>query len=578
MSSTVEQIKERIGIAEVVSSYVKLEKAGKTFKARCPFHTEKTPSFFVSPDRETYHCFGCGKGGDIFSFVEEIEGLDFSGALKVLAERTGVSIPRFNSKAEDTKKHLYSILEEATNFFESQLFAHKKAGEYLKARGLTGKTAKSWRIGYALPEWRSLYTFLKNRHFTDKEMADTGLTNTSGDKVYDRFRGRIMFPIMDASGRVVAFSGRIFNETEDDKAGAAKYINSPETSLYDKSKILYGFDKAKMAIRKEDSCIVVEGQVDVILSHQAGFQNTVAASGTAFTEGHLSLIGRMTKNIILAFDGDEAGFKAMRRGVELALFSGFAVRVAHLEEGRDPADIIQKDETDWKRYILESKHIVEFYLDMLSQKYSNERELRLKIEEFVVPFIARIKSPIEQAHFVKLTAERINMGEDPVWRSIKNYEHTKPALQEKKSGVQEKESALIIKNPEEIRFLNIEHHLCSIFLWQKKEKNPSLDLKDFANKYEDIVGKRFTDTINTIDEKERERLIFEAEAAHQNAKDIKRTVEELFNNLLKQTLKIKLIEAMDAVKVAEQKGDETEAKKALSLCHTLSKKINEVPV
>ncbi len=577
MSSTVEQIKERIGIVDVVSSYVKLEKAGKNFKARCPFHTEKTPSFFVSPGRETYHCFGCGKGGDIFSFVEEIEGLDFGGALKVLADRAGVELPRFDSKHEDIKKRLYSILEEATNYFESQLFGRKEVGEYLKSRGLTGKTAKLWRIGYALPEWRALLAFLKENNFTEKEMADTGLTNTSEGKVYDRFRGRIMFPIMDSSGRPIAFSGRIFGEEAGDKSASAKYINSPETVLFDKSRTLYGFDKAKMAIRKEDVCIVVEGQMDVIMSHQAGFSNAVAASGTALTNGHLSLIGRLTKNIVLAFDGDEAGFRAMGRGIELALSSGFSVRIAHLPSGSDPADVVLKEPEKWKEYIRGAKHIIEFYLDILAEKYSDKRTLRLKAEEFVVPLLARIKSFTDQDHFIKFTAERINVTEDTLRHAIKQHERAKAASPERSTRLEERVSVLSLKNPEEIRFLNIERHLQSIFLWQSKEAKPLLDLHDFKNKYEGIAEKKFEDSMVGISEAEKSERMFEAEAAHQNAEHITATVEELFNNLLKQALKIKLMAAMDVVKDAERTGDETKAKEALSLCYTLSKKINEIP-
>lgn len=283
MSSTVEQIKSRLDVVEVIGTYVKLESAGTNLKARCPFHSEKTPSFFVSPSRQSFHCFGCGKGGDIVSFVEEIEGTDFAGALKTLADRAGIKITTFDRKKATEAELQFNILEKATQFFEARLKEEQEAIDYLKKRGLSGKTAKEFRVGYARDSWNSLHAFLRGEKFSDAQMEKVGLV-VRGDKgYYDRFRGRIMFPIADISGRVIGFSGRLFGGEEENRG--AKYVNTPATDLYDKSRVLYGFDKARLEIKREDACILVEGQMDLLMSHQAGAKNTVAVSGQLLLKG-----------------------------------------------------------------------------------------------------------------------------------------------------------------------------------------------------------------------------------------------------------------------------------------------------
>jgi len=355
MSSTVEQIKERLDIADVIGSYLKLDSAGSNLKARCPFHNEKTPSFFVSPSRQTYHCFGCDRGGDILSFVQEIEGQDFPGALKILAERAGVEIKRESSAVKSDKDKLFAVLEEATSFFESNLKEQKEVIEYLKKRGLKGETAKRFNVGYAPSGWSNLYEMLKKKGYPDVIMDKAGLIIKGEKGYYDRFRSRIMFPITDVSGRVVGFSGRIFG-AENEKT--AKYVNSPETELYNKSKILYGFDKAKFAIRKKGFCILVEGQMDLLMSHQAGLQNTVAVSGTAFTEEHLKIINRLTDSLIIAFDSDDAGIDASKRGVDTALSIGMDVKIVALPKGLDPADLILKEKQKWVKQVENAEHVI----------------------------------------------------------------------------------------------------------------------------------------------------------------------------------------------------------------------------
>ncbi|HJL55626.1 MAG TPA: DNA primase, partial [Candidatus Paceibacterota bacterium] len=417
MATQVEQIKEKLGIVDVVGQYIKLEKAGSNLKAKCPFHNEKTPSFFVSPARNSYYCFGCNAKGDIFSFVEQFEGVDFTGALKILGEKAGVQIVYERQDIRDEKSRLHSIMEDATLFFEENLNKQKKVLEYLKKRGLDDKTIKTWRVGYSPDSWSSLYEHLKGKFNTD-EINKAGLIKKSekGGDYYDRFRGRIMFPISDNSGRIIAFSGRIFKDNENE----AKYINSPETQLFSKSKILYGYDKAKFSIRKLNFSIVVEGQMDILLSHQALFTNTVALSGTALTEEQVGLLKRLSGNVVLAFDSDSAGVASSGKSAMLMLSLGMDVKVTHLKQGEDPSDVLNRSKDEWKKAIRNSKHIVDFYLDILRDSIDDKRKLRLKVGQTVLPYIKVISNKIDQEHFISVVAHRLGVAEDAVREEVEN--------------------------------------------------------------------------------------------------------------------------------------------------------------
>src|SRR3989338_10031188 len=415
MSSSVEKIKERLGIVDVVESYIKLERAGGSFKARCPFHNEKTPSFFVSPDRDSYYCFGCGVKGDIFSFIEGFEGLDFKGALKVLAEKAGIELVPENPKFKDERERLFAVMEEATRFFEDNLSKTSLAFDYLKNRGLADKTIKEWRIGYAPALWNNLENYLKAKGFPENEMEKAGLIKREDGRSYDRFRNRIIFPIFDGSGRVIAFSGRILR----DDGKSAKYLNSPETELFSKSKTLYGFDKAKLAIKRMDYSILVEGQMDLIMCHQAGYVNAVASSGTALTEKHLEILKRLSNRVIMAFDADNAGFNASARAWQIALSLGMEVKIAELPKGVDPAELILKNKAEWGRAIKESKHIIDFYLDSVLAEEPDKRKIALKIKDKVLPFVSAIESSIEKSHFVAKIADIIGINEEAIRDDLK---------------------------------------------------------------------------------------------------------------------------------------------------------------
>jgi DNA primase len=434
MSTHVQEIKDRLNIVDVVGSYVKLEKSGANWKARCPFHNEKTPSFYVSPDRGGFYCFGCGAKGDIFTFVEKFEGTDFMGALKTLAERAGVELKGRDRGADNRKEKLYEILEEATAFFEANLAKDAAAKAYVLGRGISEQTVERFRIGYAPADWRQLRAYLKGKGFADVDVEAVGLTKRTdkaatpgGDPYYDVFRGRIMFPISDPSGRVVAFSGRIV--VDDEKS--PKYLNSPETALYRKSKTLYGIDKAKMDIRRRDYSILVEGQMDLVMSHQAGFTNTVAASGTAFTDDDgvdsaFGLLTRLSENIVLAFDADAAGQKAVRRIVP-AISLGMNVKIVDIKGGKDPADIIKSDPKEWAKMLEVKKDYVDFLVDVLVDSKASPAVVMKQVKADIFPYVRAIAEETPRAHAVKRIADRLGLREDALWKDLQDYVRANPA-------------------------------------------------------------------------------------------------------------------------------------------------------
>ncbi|MCX6715398.1 MAG: DNA primase, partial [Candidatus Taylorbacteria bacterium] len=424
--TTVEEIKARLPIEDVIGSYLKLEKSGKSMKAKCPFHQEKTASFFVSPDRGGYYCFGCGAKGDIFSFVEQFEGLDFKGALKVLADKAGVPLV-FDQKADSEKDKLFQIMEEATKYFEGELQKSTGATEYIKKRGLTENTRKEFRVGYAPEGWRNLYSYLRSKSWPNDLIERAGLAKKAEDTTgnyYDRFRGRVMFPISDSSGRVVAFSGRILK----DDGQSAKYLNSPDTPLFDKSSVLFGLDKAKSYVRRLDYSILVEGQMDLIMSHQAGVKNTVAASGTALTDvelnktgaiNNLGLLRRLSGNVIIAFDSDAAGRKAAMRAASIALSLGMDVKIADIQGGKDPADLVLNNPEDWKNVLRKAKPVIEFELNNVMKEVTDPRKVPRVLRDRVFPFVAAVESQTDKAYFVKMISEKANLPEQAIWEDVK---------------------------------------------------------------------------------------------------------------------------------------------------------------
>ncbi|MDE1919393.1 MAG: DNA primase [Patescibacteria group bacterium] len=417
---TVQEIKERLGIQEVIAPYVKLTRAGKSVRGLCPFHKEKTPSFHVSPERGTWHCFGCGLGGDAFSFIEKIEGVDFKGALKILAEKAGVPLTTIYGSAgkeEASKKdRLRALMTRAEQFYAMQL-PGTEAEAYAKKRGLSRESISAWQLGYAPDAWRTLLEALAAEGFSTEELLAAGLIKEADGKpgtYYDRFRNRLMFPIHDAAGRVVAFTGRALSADD-----PAKYLNSPETELYHKSEILFGMDAAKDAIRTRGFTMLVEGQMDVLLAHQAGFKNAVALSGTALSERHLTLMKRYSENLMLILDADAAGLKATARSAALALQAGLRVKAAQLPAGKDPADLVSEDPKEFAKRVAAAKPIVDFFLGELAERERDPHRLLRLAESIVLPLIAAMPSPMEREHFVQAAARALGLSGEAVRESLK---------------------------------------------------------------------------------------------------------------------------------------------------------------
>ena len=385
----------------------------------CPFHKEKTGSFHVSTERGTWHCFGCGEGGDGFSFIEKIEGVDFKGALKLLAEKAGVVIEYSGGgNREDTSKkdRMREAMSRASEWYVGKLHG-SPAHAYAKTRSLADESIKEWGLGHAPDAWRDLLEALSAEGFAVAELLAAGLVKEAEGKpgtYYDRFRNRLMFPIRDASGRVVAFTGRTLSPDE-----PAKYLNSPETDLYHKSDILFGMDRAKDAIRVRGFTLLVEGQLDALLAHQAGFGNAVALSGTALTDKHLGLMKRYSENLMLVLDADPAGLKATARSAALALTAGLRVKAARLPKGKDPADLISEDAQEFAKRVVAARPIVEFFLAELADAERDPHRLLRLAENIVLPLIAAMPSPMEREHFIQVAAQALGLSSEAVRESLR---------------------------------------------------------------------------------------------------------------------------------------------------------------
>ncbi len=423
IGSPIEEVKSRLDILDVLGGYLKLQKAGANYRALCPFHSEKTPSFFVSPVRQVWRCFGCGVGGDMFKFIMQIEGIEFGDALRQLAQRAGVELKKaspFFAKVQTERKKLAELVEWATKFFEAQFASTsgKEVQAYLTKRGFSKESVEKWRLGYAPDSSNSLANFLTAKGFTSDEISRAGLLVRSERDTFDRFRSRIIFPVFDVNSQAVGFGGRIFGPKAENKE-IAKYINTSNTPLYDKSRILYGLDRAKLAIRKQDFAILVEGYVDTILISQAGFENVIAVSGTALTPFHLKLLKRYTSNVHLSFDMDVGGDTATKRGIDLAIGEGFNVKVVVMPEGKDPADVILEDPSIWAKAVEHAKSIFNFYVEQtLERNNKKTAEGKKEIGRILLPLIKRIPNRIEQAHWVSLLSKELETKEEIIAQEL----------------------------------------------------------------------------------------------------------------------------------------------------------------
>ncbi|MEK7557675.1 MAG: DNA primase [Patescibacteria group bacterium] len=411
-----DEIKSKLDIVEVIREYIQLKAVGINFRACCPFHHEKSPSFTVSPEKQIWHCFGCQKGGDVFSFVMEMEGISFVEALRMLASKAGVILKKADPVITSQRNRLLDVSELASKYFHKVLLDSsiaESARQYLKDRGLTEDTINNWSIGYSPDGWENLVNFLKERGFNENEIFLAGLSikKERSAGFIDRFRGRIMFPLSNVNGNVVGFSARVMPSKEaTEKLG--KYVNTPQTMIYDKSKILFGLDKAKMDIKKEDAAVLVEGQMDAITAHQAGFANVIASSGTALTADQVAIIKRYSSNLFLAFDMDKAGDLAAERGIAQAMQAEMNIKVIKIPLGKDPDEFIKNNADEWPNVIAAAKPMMQYYFDKTFVKFDssqyNDKSHAIKI---LFPVIAKLGSKIEQDYWIKQLSQITNITE-----------------------------------------------------------------------------------------------------------------------------------------------------------------------
>jgi DNA primase len=455
----VAEVKAKLSIEDVISEYVQLKRSGRNLKGLSPFGNEKTPSFMVSPEKQIWHDFSSGKGGDMFSFIQEVEGLDFKQTLELLARKAGVDLEQFRGQPKESskeKERLYEIMELSAKFYQTQLRGSKEALEYLlKKRAFTKDTVLLFRLGYSPNTGDALYTFLRMKKFTDEEMMRAGVVTKRYKGPGDMFRGRIMVPLSDAQGRTVGFTARLLADEPD----APKYINTPATRLYDKGRQVYGLHFAKDAIRKQGYGVVVEGNLDVIASHQAGVQNVVAAAGTALTEFHLKDLSRFASDIRFAFDADRAGMNATERAIPLAQKVGVNVSIISIPEGKDPDDLVREDPKLWVAAIENNQYAVDWLIDRYAQQLNIKTgQGKRQFTDIVLNIIRRLSDKVEQDHYISKLAEIIEVSKSAVAAKL-NEQPTGP-----KTRLKIPVKSAEVESKEAIEQRKSEQHLLALLL------------------------------------------------------------------------------------------------------------------
>ena len=515
MNSPVEDIKSRLNIVDVVGEYVRLAKAGAHWKACCPFHNEKSPSFMVNEDKQIYHCFGCNKGGDVFSFVMEIESLEFKEALKILAEKAGVQLKSFNPKAQEGKNKVLEALELATKFYEKQLWdglGKEKILKYLSDRGISTDSIRQFRLGYAPEGWNNIFNFLLQKGFSSEDILGAGLIIDKGigaNRYYDRFRDRIMFPVQDSMGKVVGYSARVAPGGDESQA---KYINTPETGVYHKSKALYGIFQAKQEIKAKNFVLLVEGNLDVIASHQAGIKNTVAVSGTALTSEQLDILKRYTENIKMFFDMDSAGQTAARRSTELCFEKGLAPSIVGLSDAKDAAEIAQSDPKKLVEAVSGSLSAMEYFLRGSVKKHGRQSaEGKREIAKEVGELIGHIESKIEKMHWASRLAQELEVEESAVL-DVVNSTHS-PNVPRERQEQTRNEDRKFTKRSQLIREKLTGLLLSDTQLWKSAGEGGEMEdligsdeLLKFVLKEGGKVGYSYDELVFRVDDRTRRRI------------------------------------------------------------------------
>lgn len=578
MRGDVDEIKSRLNIIDVLGQYLRLEKTGAGYRALCPFHNEKSPSFMVSEEKQIWHCFGCQKGGDIFAFVMEMEGIDFKEALKIMADKAGMELKSYNPQKNEKENRTLEILELSAKWYEYQLWngpGKTLALSYLKERGLKDETIKEFRLGYAPKGWRNMLTFLTKRGYKIDEIAKTGLLvkKEGSQDPYDRFRDRIMFPIADYSGKVLGYSARVAPGGDETHA---KYINTPESEVYHKSKVLYGIDKARTEIKQKDFVLLVEGNMDVIASHQAGMKNTVAVSGTALTSDQLKLIKRYTPKIKMFFDMDKAGEEATKKSVKAAIGEEFSVEVITLPEGKDAADIAKESPGKLLEAVANSKNFMEYFFETNFKRFDKKKvEDKKIIVKNLIDVIANFGSLVEKSHWIKILSQEIEIDEGTLTDMMK-----KVTLRERAASIGQGEGKNEIFSPKAKKEI-LADELTGLILvskdaWEEAKKEEYSDLYLLKDSLLNALlgSQTFCDAeknpldLDPGDKARAEKLYFQQKYRF----DLNNSIEEvvvsepkkmfatLFGDIQKELKKETLGRLSRDLGAAEQKGDKILAK------------------
>jgi DNA primase len=596
-----EEIKGKLDIVDVLGEYISLKAAGSNFRANCPFHNEKTPSFMVSPEKQIWHCFGCSKGGDVFSFVMEMEGLNFTETLRLLAPKAGVVLKREDIETSSKRNNLLDIMVLAQEYYQREMLHNDKIKNYLKERGLDGETVKTWKIGYSPNSWDDLFNYLRNKKYSAEEIFLAGLSvkKEGGASYYNRFRDRIMFPINDVSGNIVAFTARINpdnNNPEMEKMG--KYINSPQTAIYDKSRILFALDKAKQEIKAQDLVIVVEGQMDAITCHQFGYKNVVASSGTALTFEHVKLIRRYTNNIALAFDADNAGQIAADRGIKEAMAQELNIKIIVIPSGKDPDDCLHQAPDEWEKAVKEARPMMEYYFDKVFEKLDPAKvEDKRQAVKILVEMIAKFSNKVEIDHWLRKLSQKIEIAEEVLRETLKNVlnqakgEVVLTPKKEVNFGLKTNEPrtekmsslllAILLKYPEFLEYSanNIEMDYISgptnrsfyniLIMYYNNHKG--LEYEDFKA----YLGEKEVSHVKLLD-----TLVFLAEKDFSGVEmdQIKTEIIKIILVLKQYYYKSKMKEAEREITQAEISGDSTKISQALQDLKIWSEKIKSINI
>ncbi len=471
--SVIDEVKQKVDIVEVIGQYVQLTKSGRTMRAPCPFHSEKKPSFFVYPDQQTWHCFGaCNTGGDVFSFIMKKEGIDFGDALRLLAEKTGVTVPsQAKTEAEDkARDKILQVNQAAAQYYHNLLLsaqAAEKARHYLEGRGLSDKSITDFQLGYSLPGWESLKQYLLDKGYTESDQLEAGLIIRSEDKgkTHDRFRDHIMFPIMDDRGRVTGFGARILESSYE----GPKYINSPQTRVFDKSGSLYGIHLAKSSIRQQDLAVMVEGYMDVIIAHQYGFANVIAPMGVAITERQINQIKKLTRNIALALDPDTAGEDAAVRCVNYENVLDAEVKVISLPAGKDPDEVIKEDIQQWQTAVDKAVPVIEYTIKIVAAKLDlKTTQGKTEVVSRILPIVADVKPGTRQYQYLTKLSLAVGIDDKRLEAALGRFKADRKAKETRPQAIQ-KATRTISTNP-------VEEYILTILLQHPEIRAKSQDL------------------------------------------------------------------------------------------------------